>query len=218
MPKSNQGIAVVLVHGLWLNKYALKPFSLYLKQSGFIPYLFDYSSIFSDLQTNAERLATFVKTIPERNINFVGHSLGGLVILTMLKKYMSEKPCRVVLLGSPIGGSELGRAITQRSYGKYVFGQSRFAWDKDIIETWNEKAEVGSIAGISSPSVASIVFSYKLKKPNDGVVTVEETRIPGFKDYITLPAGHTFGLLLSKEVRKQAEAFLKNGQFLKDAS
>lgn len=216
--KSDQRVAIVLVHGLWLNKYALKPFSLYLKQSGFVPYLFDYSSIFSDLQTNAERLASFVKTIPQQRINFVGHSLGGVVTLTMLKKYMPERESKVVLLGTPVRGSELGRSIAHRSYGKFIFGQSRFAWDKGTIDTWNEKAEVGSIAGISSRSIASIIFFHKLKKPGDGVVTVEETRIPGFKDCIILPAGHTFGLLLSKEVMKQADAFLKNGQFLKDAS
>jgi alpha-beta hydrolase superfamily lysophospholipase len=154
-----------------------------------------------------------VQKIPQRNIYFVGHSLGGLVILSMLKKYMPKHQGRVVLLGSPVRGSELGQSIANRDYGKYLLGATHVLWKKSLFKKWDGKAEVGAIAGISSPSIASTLF-HQLKKPSDGVVTVEETKLPGFKAHITVPAGHTIGLLLSSQVMKQTEAFLKTGQFL----
>ncbi len=208
-----QGIAVVFVHGLWLNKFFLKPLSSHLQQAGFIPYLFDYSSIFNNLQINAKRLFAFVKKIPQKKIYFVGHSLGGVVILTMLKNHMFQHTGRVVLLGSPVKGSELGRSIASHGYGKYLLGASQSLWQKSIFRKWDGAAEVGAISGISSPSIVSFLF-HKIDEPSDGVVTVKETRLPGFKDCITLPVGHTIGLLADEDVMIQTESFLKTGRFL----
>ena len=125
---------------------------------------------------------------------------------------MPQYPCRVVLLGSPVKGSELGRSIARRSYGKYLLGASRTLWKKNLFRKWDGKAEVGAISGESSPSIASFLF-HKIKEPSDGVVAVSETRLPGFKDVITLPVGHTIGLLGAENVMIQTVNFLKTGRF-----
>jgi hypothetical protein len=52
----------------------------------------------------------------------------------------------------------------------------------------------------------------RLPRPNDGVVSVAETRLPGIADHLTLPVTHA-GLLFSREVARQAGAFLTGGRF-----
>ena len=48
--------------------------------------------------------------------------------------------------------------------------------------------------------------------PNDGMVTVAETRLAGAADHIVLPVAHT-SLLWSREVARQAEHFIGTGRF-----
>jgi hypothetical protein len=52
----------------------------------------------------------------------------------------------------------------------------------------------------------------RFDEPNDGMVTVAETRLAGATDHVVLPVTHT-SLLLSREVAHQAERFLRVGRF-----
>ena len=52
----------------------------------------------------------------------------------------------------------------------------------------------------------------ELPEPNDGIVAVAETVIPGERDRIILPVSHS-GMLVSRAVATQAAAFLRNGKF-----
>jgi len=47
---------------------------------------------------------------------------------------------------------------------------------------------------------------------NDGVVTVEETAVPGMTERITLPLGHS-QLIFSARAARLVETFLKEGRF-----
>ena len=72
--------------------------------------------------------------------------------------------------------------------------------------------EVGALAGDHSIGLGHLFTS--LEGPNDGAVTVAETRIPGLRDHIVLPVSHS-GMLLSAEVARQSVAFLGSGAFLR---
>jgi hypothetical protein len=52
----------------------------------------------------------------------------------------------------------------------------------------------------------------KLPQPNDGAVTVAETRLPGLRDHLVLSVTHT-GLLVSARVAREVCAFLTHGHF-----
>ena len=51
-----------------------------------------------------------------------------------------------------------------------------------------------------------------LPKPNDGTVTVAETRLPGATDHIVLPVTH-LSMLWSGAVADEVIAFLRDGRF-----
>ena len=56
------------------------------------------------------------------------------------------------------------------------------------------------------------VIAPGLSKPNDGTVTVEETRVTGAREHLVLPVGHT-GLLMSRRVVKHMVQFFDSGSF-----
>ena len=70
--------------------------------------------------------------------------------------------------------------------------------------------ELGVIAGNVPFGLGRLVA--RLPKPNDGVVRVDETRVPGAKESIVLRINHT-GMLVSPAVARAACAFLRNGSF-----
>jgi hypothetical protein len=58
----------------------------------------------------------------------------------------------------------------------------------------------------------NVLFSPFLPKPNDGTVSVENTKLAGMRDHITLPATHPL-IMRNKQVIKQVLVFLRSGRF-----
>jgi hypothetical protein len=83
-----------------------------------------------------------------------------------------------------------------------------------LAAAWREHGRVagdGVIAGSMSVGMGRIV-ARGLPVPNDGVVTIDETRLACATDHIVLPVSHS-AMLLSKQVARQTAAFLNNGRF-----
>jgi len=51
-----------------------------------------------------------------------------------------------------------------------------------------------------------------LPLPNDGTISVAETRVPGMRDHIELPVSHS-GMVFSRIVAHEVCAFLRDGRF-----
>lgn len=69
--------------------------------------------------------------------------------------------------------------------------------------------EVGVIAGTKS---INLMLSQYLPNPDDGKVSVENTKLEGMKDHLTVPATHTF-MMNNKKVIQQVLYFLEHGVF-----
>jgi hypothetical protein len=52
----------------------------------------------------------------------------------------------------------------------------------------------------------------RLPTPNDGVVCLDETRMPGLRDHLAMPLSHS-GLIVSARVARQIHNFLELGHF-----
>ncbi|MDX1812515.1 MAG: alpha/beta fold hydrolase, partial [Gammaproteobacteria bacterium] len=92
---------VVLIHGLWMNKWSMFYLGRYFKRRGYQVYYFSYPSVRRSLEENLEQLHTFIEQLPAQKIDMVGHSLGGILCLNYLQKYGADKINHCVLLGSP---------------------------------------------------------------------------------------------------------------------
>jgi pimeloyl-ACP methyl ester carboxylesterase len=201
---------VVLVHGLWMNSLALVPMHAHLARRGFRVTRFGYASVKRVPDHNSQRLARLVESLPDDPIHLVGHSMGGVMILQVLKKWSDPRVRRVVLLGSPVTGSRAGRDLSRSAGGRWMLGRSLPLWSDTQTPQAPPGVEIGVIAG-DVPLGLARLFA-RLPKPNDGVVAVEETRVDGAADALVMRVNHT-GMILSPAVAGQVCAFLKEGRF-----
>lgn len=202
---------VVLVHGLWVHGMLMELQRRYLQRLGLEAISYSYPSVRLTLAENAERLARFARPLAAPRIHWVGHSLGGLVILRLLEQEPDLPPGRVVLLGVPYCDSYAGRALARNALGARALGRSMREWLESRKYAQVSRREIGVIAGSVSIGLGRIV-ARGLPEPNDGVVTVAETELEMACDRIVLPVNHT-GMLLSHRVARQTGAFLRNGRF-----
>jgi hypothetical protein len=75
---------------------------------------------------------------------------------------------------------------------------------------WSGARELGVIAGSLPLGFGRLVGP--LAGPNDGTVRVEETRLPGAVEHLTLRVSHS-ALVYSPAVARQIAAFLRDGRF-----
>lgn len=203
---------VVLVHGLWMPSWVMALLALRLRRCGFHTAVFSYPSVRNSLSQNALQLSRFVERIAAPRIHFVGHSLGGLLVLQMLAHYPEPRTCRVVLVGSPYRGNVVASKLARRALGRWLIGRSVAQWLDQKAPTCTDRYAVGVIAGCGRLGMGTLIGG--VPRPNDGVVAVEETRVPDASDHIVLKVNHT-SMLLSARLARQTCAFLQNGHFLR---
>ncbi|HXF67839.1 MAG TPA: alpha/beta hydrolase [Burkholderiales bacterium] len=203
--------AVVLVHGLWVHGLAMEVQRRALARRGYRALAYSYPSVRSTLTENAERLALFASSLRARAVHFVAHSLGGLVVLKMLAGGGPADGGRIVLQGVPYGGSRAARRLARLPLGETLLGRSLREWLESQPPADFARFEIGVIAGSFALGLGRLIEP-ELPRPNDGVVAVEETRVPGMRDHIVLPVNHS-GMLVSREVVRQIAAFLRSGAF-----
>jgi len=141
--------------------------------------------------------------------HLVGHSMGGLVILNMLSRYDNLPPGRVVLMGTPVKGSNVVRRMERLPGHGFIFGKAR----EHLLEGFQYSPagyETGMIRGTREIGFGQIAG--KQDEPNDGSVRVSETELDGLKDTVDLKVSHS-EMLISADVVEQVEHFLLTGKF-----
>jgi pimeloyl-ACP methyl ester carboxylesterase len=201
---------VVLVHGLWVSGWSLGFLRRRLEQDGFRVAVFSFPTVRHGLGANASALAAFAAGQPGDRVHFVGHSLGGLVILRMLTEAAPTRPGRVVLIGSPVRGCRAARPMFRFAWSRALLGRCLPAWDPAIAARRSWPCEVGIIAGALPVGLGRLLV--RLDEPSDGTVTVAETRLDAGADHLVLPTTHT-GMLLSRGVARAIGHFLRQGRF-----
>ena len=215
---------VVYVHGLWLTGVE----ALYLRRElahelHAEDRNFRYRSMSAAIGHSASELGKFLEAECERRdrpvgtLHLVGHSMGGLVILKLFENPPTLPPGRILLLGPPIQGSRAARGLARLPFGRSLLGlaNEEAAFDATACapappKRWDGPRQLGIIAGESAFGLARLVTQFD--GPNDGVVEVEETRLAGAADHLTMPVHHS-GMLFSREVVRQGAEFLRTGKF-----
>lgn len=200
---------VILVHGLWFGSWAMAGLAGRLRRKGYVVRRINYRSTRGDLDDHARRLRAFAAMSRATTQHFVGHSLGGLVILKLFSLYGDIPQGRLVFLGSPLKGSRVARKAARLPGAAALFGKIRTALDRGYSVVPDGR-EIGMIAGSLSAGLGMLVGG--AEGPGDGTVAVDETRIEGLTDHCLLPVTHT-SMIFSSKVAHQAAFFLENGRF-----
>ncbi len=201
--------AVVLLHGIWMPGFIMAWFGSRLEKAGFRCVRFSYPSVRATPTENALRLQRLLQILDAEVVHFVGHSLGGLVILQLFQSYPAQRPGRIVMLGTPHQGSHAARVLAQTRLGRHLLGAARDALEHGLSIVPAGR-EIGVIAGNLSIGAGWLIPG--IPKPNDGTVAVSEAELPGASDRIVLPVSHT-SMLFSPRTLRQVCAFLKHGRF-----
>lgn len=205
MLRNGNGEAVVLLHGLWMGAWALGPLERRFERAGYRAYRFGYPTTRKALEENVATLAERIAALEEPVVHIVAHSLGGLVTIRYLRDHPDAPPGKVVLLGSPIGGSAVARRLVGWGWHRRLLGAATPALTEGAGEL-PEGREVLMIAGRLAFGLGQVLPG--LKGPSDGVVEMEETKLPGLAGHLVVPINHT-GLLFSRRAVEAAVLFLE---------
>ncbi len=205
-----EGELVILVHGLYMHGVAMLPLRRRLGACGFHARQFSYPSLRLSVAENATRLARSLRDVDSPVVHFLCHSLGGLVVRTMLLQPSWQRPGRVLTLGTPHLGSHAARYLGSRPALAWIMGNSvRHGLDGDI-PPWPGDREVATVAGNQAIGAGRLVPG--LPKPNDGTVAVAETELGPGHAHVVLAVTHS-SMLISRRVADYACVYLKTGRF-----
>jgi len=217
-----RGKVVVLVHGLIGNRLMMSPLAWHVERGGeYNAISLTYASTRAPVAEHAQALAALVASLDQaEEINFVGHSLGNLVI----RYYMADCEAagqeldpriqRVVMIGPPNHGARLavvlgGNAIFDNTLGLSAQQLGR-RWEELAPRLATPSCEFGVIAGGKGNAMGLNPF---LEGDDDGTVRVAETRLAGAKDFCIVDMHHAL-LTASPTVGERTLRFLKEGRFL----
>lgn len=198
---------VVLLHGLWMPAVSMALVARRLESAGFRPELFGYPTVQGGPEDTISRLAACLR---KGRAHIVAHSLGGLVALATLQHDPTIGVGRVVCLGSPLRGSSAASGVAAHAWGEFALGSSA-ALLRDGCAPCAAGVEVGVVAGRMPVGLGRFFAGFR--GDNDGTVAVEETRLAGLSDHVTVRASH-LGLLVSDDAAAQVVAFLRTARFV----
>ena len=147
-------------------------------------------------------------------IDFVTHSMGGILVRSYLARHRVPDLGRVVMLAPPNQGSEVVDALGGLRLFKWINGPAgnELSTGRDSLpnQLGPAKFPVGIIAG--DRSVNWINSSFFIPGPDDGKVSVRSAALAGMTDFIVIHATHMF-ITYNNKVIQQTIAFLRNGKF-----
>jgi pimeloyl-ACP methyl ester carboxylesterase len=203
--------SIIFIHGLFMNGTDMSLLRYRFRKSGYNTYQFSYKSTKNTPFQNAQKLSEFIDLVQSKKIHFVCHSLGGIVLRHYLSLYPTRELSNIVMLGTPNQTSVVAKTLIRWSLGKKLLGGSVENGLTGILPPWDNKQKLGIVAGYFP--VGSELLSPIIKNPNDGTVSIEETRLRGSEDHITLRCSH-LGLLFSKKAFLQTKHFLEHSSFI----
>jgi len=213
---------VVLLHGLARSASSMNKMQRALDEAGYATANVDYPS--RDFEIGAlaliavdEGLQTCRETENLEEIHFVTHSLGGILVRQYLSEDSIDELGRVVMLGPPNQGSaaadEMGGVPGFDWFNGPAGRQLGKGANSVPLRLGPADFELGVIAGNRS---IDPVTSAVLENPDDGRVSVADTRLEGMDDFVVVKHSHAFMMRMRKTIAL-TERFLRTGAFTEAA-
>ena len=214
-PRLGARRAAVLLHGLWHHSGIMQGLQAVLEAQGWAVANINYPSLRQPLAAHAAAAGQVAQVLGQdgaAEIAFVGHSLGGLVARTAMAGAAAQgwRPGRLVLLGSPAQGSAIAGRFQNAP------GYSRITGPCGVALTPAGAARVAMPAcrGVLVVAGGTGNWGYNplLRGDNDGLISVAETRLPGYETGFLLTRARHRSLPAKAETITASVRFLETGK------
>jgi pimeloyl-ACP methyl ester carboxylesterase len=219
MGKQKNNRHVIVLHGLGRSSFSMWWLARALKQSGYRVHNINYPSTRHNIQYLSDHyIGPIVKQLANaQHIHFVTHSLGGILVRQYLQNHALPKGSRIIMLAPPNRGSEIADKLMNWKTFQWLDGpagqQLGTGMDSVPRQLRPVNHEIGVIAGDNDRTLPT---AHWIPGSNDGLVSVESTRLNEMADFILVHCGHTM-IMNNREVIQQVLHFLQHGQFKHDA-
>jgi hypothetical protein len=208
---------VILLHGLCRTSRSMVKMERALTEAGYKVRNVDYPSHTAQIPKLASDAVG--KAVSEcqqdgaAKIDFVTHSLGGILVRSYLARHSIPSLGRVVMLAPPNQGSEVVDKLGSLFLFKWINGPAGSELGTDKNSTPNKLGPanfpVGIIAGDRS---INWINSLLIPGSDDGKVSVARTKLAGMTDHIVIHATHPF-IMQNCEAIRQTIQFLRMRSF-----
>lgn len=215
---NTSGDCVVLLHGLARTSSSMEAMGEALAAAGFQVVNVDYPSRdfpIEELSPLAVEDGIFLcgEAAQVRKVHFVTHSLGGILVRYYFEHNSSERVGRVVMLGPPNQGSAAADRMSEWPGFDWLNGpagaQLGQGPDSVPLSLGVPDFEFAVIAGNRT---IDPITSAVLEDPDDGKVSVVDTRLDGMADFQVIAVSHAY-IMQDEEVIELTERFLRTGSF-----
>lgn len=208
---------VILLHGLCRTSASMVKMERALTDAGYKVRNVDYPSRSAMVEKLADDAIGKAVGDCQRDgatkIDFVTHSLGGILVRSYLARHEIQNLGRVVMLAPPNQGSEIVDKLGWLFLFKWINGPAGNELGTGKNSTPNRLGPanfpVGIIAGDRS---INWINSLLIPGSDDGKVSVERTKLAGMSDHIVIHATHPF-IMKNREAIRQTIQFLRTGNF-----
>jgi pimeloyl-ACP methyl ester carboxylesterase len=186
---------VVLLHGMGRTWRSMSPIARACERAGFTTTSIGYPS-------TRLRLPALVDIVRSRmaetgaRVHFVGHSLGCIVIRSIVAQHRPERLGRIVLMTPPNRGALMADRV--------------LPWLGWLLRPLPDLTIRGAVAA-SIPTPAGLEIGV-IAGTKDRTVSLDETRLPGETDRAHVACGHSF-LMRRRDVQEMTVRFLRTGRF-----
>jgi pimeloyl-ACP methyl ester carboxylesterase len=206
---------VLLLHGLGRSPALFAEMESLLRAQGYRAFALAYPTLRKNINGHADNLTALLNELEGvERVSFVTHSLGGLVVRSTLGRNVAwqkrMRVARIVMIAPPNQGSRLARYLGEWRLFGFILGPAAeeiaAGAGPDLPDLTGY--EFGIIAGGKNAEG----FNPWLPGDDDAIVTLEETRLSGARDFLRLEATHTF-LPQNENAIRASLNFLKHGRF-----
>ena len=184
--QAHQG-SVVCLHGFFRSYKCMIPLGNTFRKEGLDVYLWDYQSRRETIESHAANLVQVLNEIakkkPGEPIHFTTHSFGGIIVRAAVNHPdcpPEAKMGKAVLMAPPNQGEQLAHNFKHCPAARWMFGKKAghqlLTYDHESMASvgeFPESMEVMVIAGTKG----SRFYNLWIQEPNDGKVSVDETRL-----------------------------------------
>ena len=209
---------VILLHGLCGTSHSMTKMQRALMDAGYTVWNVGYPSRTALIPKLADdaigRALAECRQNGATRIDFVAHSMGGILVRSYLARHSVPELGRVVLLAPPNQGSEIVDKLGGLELFKWINGPAgnELGTDNDSLPNQLGPANfpLGIIAG--DRSINWIASLFLIPGPDDGRVSVKRAGLGGMTDFIVIHATHPL-IMRNNEAIRQTVAFLQTGTF-----